>query len=705
MTMKKFFVFLLVSATAIIMLAGTVSRNSARKVAVNFYYERVHQPYAVEYDEIGVDEVLELKRQGETLLYAINISRGGYVLVSAYNGVRPVPGYSFYGSFQAEGMPPQLEELIGIYMEQIAEASLLRLQATEEIKTEWERLSQGDPSRLKPLKDQKSVEPLLTTTWNQGQYYNEMCPADPAGPGGHCYAGCVATALGQVVNYFRWPETGTGSYSYSCPPYGTLSADYENTTYEWDKMEVKLTKSNLAVALLLYHLGIACDMVYGPNGSGMYNHKAAYALRTFFKYSPETVYVYRDSTTMDWDSLLVSHLDRAIPMYYAGWSLPNVYGHAFVCDGYQDGNYYHFNWGWGGSYDGYFYTDNLSPGGSNFNLAQEVIINAFPDTINYSYPYYCQGNSLLDGTGGTIDDGSGPVYDYQPATNCSWLIAPADSVEYITLEFLHFNTAKGDILSVYDGETTAAPLLGSFQGDDLPDDVSSGGDKMLITFVSSYSGGAPGWLLSYSSKIPVYCSGMTQMIEQSGYFSDGSGPGDYHNNTACMWMLDPPGASELTLFFTSFETEEAYDLVKVFDLETQQLLAEFSGNTIPGPVTSPSGRMFVTFSTNYTITAPGWEAWYETDLVGLDETKTLNRIEIYPNPAREKVNLSWMSAKPAKWRITLRSMTGRTVAEQEIIAGEGCNRHEMDVSLLPAGMYLLEFSTEAGVLYKKVLVR
>lgn len=96
----------------------------------------------------------------------------------------------------------------------------------------------------------------------------------------------------------------------------------------------------------------------------MYNHKAAYAFRTYFKYAPETQYVFRDSTNMNWDSLLVAHLDRKMPLYYAGWSVPNVNGHAFVCDGYQGTGYYHFNFGWGGSYNGYYYTQNLTPGGT-----------------------------------------------------------------------------------------------------------------------------------------------------------------------------------------------------------------------------------------------------------------------------------------------------------------------------------------------------
>ncbi|MCK4568671.1 MAG: C10 family peptidase [Bacteroidales bacterium] len=702
--MKKLPSLLLFACITSFLMGGEIDKSTAKKIATNFFFERIQQYEPTAYGQIKVSETYKLELNGKILMYAVNISDGGFVLVSAFDNVMPVPGYSLLGKYTDSDLPPQFAALLEQYKLQIKEAVGYQIVATEEISGMWEHLLTNTPGLLKPLKNEKAVEPMLTTQWNQGQFYNEMCPADPAGPGGHCYAGCVATALGQLVNYFRWPETGTGYYSYDCPPYGTLTANFGNTTYEWDKMATSLNKSNLAIALLLYHLGIACDMVYGPNGSGMYNHKAAYALRTFFKYSPETVYVYRDSTSMDWDSLLVSHLDRDIPMYYAGWSVPNINGHAFVCDGYQDGDYYHFNWGWGGSYDGYFYTDNLTPGGSNFNLAQELIINAFPDTNAYSYPYYCQGAKALGSTDGTIDDGSGPVYDYLTNTDCSWLIAPEDSVEGITLEFLNFFTETGDVVTVYDGETIAAPVLGSYEGSAIPADITSTGDKMLITYQSDGSGTAPGWLLSYTSEIAVYCSGMTNFTEQSAYFADGSGPRDYHNSTTCMWMLDPPGASELTIYFTSFNTEETYDIVKVFDLETQELLAEFGGDITPDPVTSPSGRMFVTFSTNYTITAPGWEAYYETDLVKLEENLVKNSLLIFPNPAGDRVNLSWMADKNGEVRISITNMTGFVVLKKDFNEKAGNNSLRIDVSGLKAGIYLLEMERGGERAYRKLVL-
>ncbi|MBE9484618.1 MAG: C10 family peptidase [Bacteroidetes bacterium] len=702
--MKKLFILSTLFLCTITILANKIDKTTAKKIATNFFYERINQFSQMDYDAVRPAETFELKNENKTLIYVVNMSNAGFVLVSAYDNVRPVPGYSLSGKYTNTNLPPQFAALLEQYKLQVNEAVDLQIVATEEISGMWEHLLTNDPVLLQPLKNNKAVEPMLTTQWNQGQFYNEMCPADGAGPGGHCYAGCVATALGQVVNYFRWPETGTGSYSYECPSYGTLTANFGNTAYEWDKMATALNKSNLAIALLLHHLGIACDMVYGPDGSGMYNHKAAYALRTFFKYSPETVYVYRDSTSMDWDSLLVSHLDRAIPMYYAGWSVPNIYGHAFVCDGYQAGNYYHFNWGWSGSYDGYFYTDDLTPGGSNFNLAQEVIINGFPDTNTYSYPLYCQDAKILNGTDGTIDDGSGPVYEYLPDSDCSWLIAPEDSVENISLEFLNFNTEAGDVVTVYDGETIAAPVLGTFEGNAIPADITSSGDKILITYQSDAAGTAPGWLLSYTSEIPVYCTGITNIAEQSGNISDGSGPRDYHNGSTCMWMLDPPGASELTIYFTLFHTEEAYDIVKVFDLETQELLEEFSGDITPGPVTSPSGRMFITFSSNYTITAPGWEAYFETDLVGVEENLVGQSLRIFPNPAGDHVNLSWMAYKNSKLQIRISSMTGIRVIDKGFIGKAGSNMLRIDVSGLEAGIYLLEMEREDEGVYRKLVI-
>lgn len=701
--MKRYLLILTLIVAYSSCLSAEVSSLAASKVAVNFYFERASQFKQIAYENISVEDILTIRSGDRPLLYAVNIRDGGFVLVSATRRTMAVPGYSIAGRYTGIGLPPQLQDLLDQYTLRIANAIDKQLTATPSIEKMWKRLEGDQPGSLEPLKDEKSLEPLLSTQWDQGNYYNEACPADPAGPGGHCYAGCVATALGQVVNYFRWPLSGTGSYTYSCPPYGTLTGDFENTEYEWDMMATSLNRSNMPLALLLHHLGIACDMVYGPNGSGMYNHKAAYALRTFFRYSPETIYVYRDSTNMDWDSLIISHLDRKIPLYYAGWSVPNINGHAFVCDGYQDGNYYHFNWGWSGSYDGYFYTNALNPGGSNFNLAQELIINAYPDTINYNYPYYCQGDKVLNSLDGTIGDGSGPHYDYQAGADCSWLIAPEDSVNNITLEFIHFNTENSDILNIYDGASANAPLIGSYSGADIPDDISSTGDRLFLSFASNGEG--EGFLIAYRSEVPVYCSGTTVFTAQTESFSDGSGPRDYHNGTQCIWMINPPDASECTLYFTSFNTEDSNDLVQVYDLDTQLELASFSGNINPPPVTSPSGKIFLTFSTNGSVTAPGWDAYYETDLVGIPEPGIIQDLQVYPNPVSGQVALSWTSETNRLIRISVCNMNGQELLQRSHSSVVSQNEAILDLSAFPEGIYLLNIDTGQDVMHRKLIVQ
>ncbi len=700
---KKYLITLTITGLiSIYSFAQTINEHNAKRVAKNFFYERINQLRKTPYETIEIKDIRYITKNDNITLYIFNFENGGFVFVSASDRVVPVIGYSFNGYFTDNDQPPQLAEYIDKISNQINYV-FNNYQLTENIyEKQWKHLLSYDPTNLK-IFNGDNVEPLLTTTWNQGKYYNEMCPADPAGPGGHCYAGCVATAMGQVMNYFRFPLQGTGSYSYECPPYGTLSADFGNTNYRWNQMPLYLSRSNLSVAELLYHLGVSVDMVYGPDGSGMYNHKAAYSLRTYFNYSSETEYLYRDSTSMDWDSVLVEHLDREIPMYYAGWSVPNVNGHAFVCDGYQSSDYFHFNWGWGGSFDGYFYTDNLTPGGSNFNLAQEVIINCYPDTVSYDYPYYCTGKDTLTTTAGVVNDGSGHLYDYPDSTYCRWLIAPEDSVNNITCEFLNLKTDTNDILTIYDGDTTTNPVLGKYSGSETPSEtITSTGDKMLIVFESDNQITDEGWLISYDAEIPIYCEGLTKLVNQADTFSDGSGPRNYHNGTACLWNIEPEGASEITLTFLEFETEADNDIVQVYD--GIELMAELSGDELPDPLTATSGTMFVSFSSNSSVTAPGWKACYETDLVSIKQIKESIDFYVYPNPASEKIFLETDATIRGDFYVCILSMEGKELIKQTPIENNQ-HKYTIDISTLPQGVYILSVKSDQFQLHKKIVIK
>jgi hypothetical protein len=439
-------------------------------------------------------------------------------------------------------------------------------------------------------------------------------------------------------------------------------------------------------------------MDYGPNGSGMWNHKAAYSLRTYFKYSPETEYLYRDSTNLAWDSVIIAHLDRKTPLYYAGWSVPNLNGHAFICDGYQTEDFFHFNWGWGGSYDGYFYLDELSPGGSNFNLAQELVINCFPDTLSYNYPLYCQGADTLTTITGSISDGSGPAYNYENDLSCSWLINPQsvmDSVSSIKIIFDRMDTEAGnDIVTVYDGDTDSSPVLGQFSGNEIPSEIVSTGNKVLVTFTTNDNMTAEGWFLHYSCEKPDWCTGMTDLTEETDTINDGSGTFFYHNGTSCMWHIHPQDATEITLNFQEFMTEEDKDFVKVVNGENNDLLAKYSGiynqGFLPEQVTCPSGDMYIIFSTNQTVTNQGWKASYTSITTGKNTySSDNNQIRIFPNPAKDEVNISLKLAKKQNLKITLISSEGVVKKEFEVLNASGNLNSSINIEELPAGIYFI----------------
>jgi len=705
--MKKFLFILISIGVVFSATCGNISIQTAKRVATNFYFERCPQDRNIDYHRIDVAHIFQVP-QLTPLYYICAMNTGGFVIVSAADNIVPVLAYSFDSPYDHENPPCGFTSWMKHYEDQIRFAINSGIPAPANVSDDWARLKSANPDNLKDLRSQLSVSPLLVSKWNQGTPYNAMCPADEAGPGGHCYAGCVATAMGQLLYYYRHPNQGIGSYSYYLPDYDTISADFGATTYEWDAMPSSLLRENDAVATLLFHLGVSVDMDYGPDGSGMWNHKAAYSLRTYFGYGPETQYYFRDSIALDWDSILIVNLDQRKPLYYAGWAGVNSdNGHAFVCDGYQSTDYFHFNWGWGGTSDGYFYLDNLTPSGSNFNYAQEVI-PMFPDTIASTYPPFCSGYTTLSTLDGSVEDGSG-WYSYQPNTNCSWMIKPTDvehdSVKNIKIKFNAFETNTSDSVVVYDGDTVTAPILASFSGNTVPDEITSGGDKLLVTFTSDNTSEASGWIADFRSTLPVYCSGQTTLTAPSGSFSDGSGNKRYNNGSVCRWRIEPAGAQYVTLWFTSFSLADTIDKVVITNMVTHELIAEYTGNEIPPPVMAEGGKLLLFFVTNSTGTGEGWDASYTTSAVGIDKTDISNfEATLAPNPAKESTDLYFYAENNGIISLQIKALSGKTISTWEILPKSGMNKVNISLENLPAAIYFLSITTKNNQETLKLIV-
>jgi hypothetical protein len=354
--------------------ADIVSKEIASRAAKNHYFN-----YSTKKDYSSISLTLAYSKiiDDQAVYYIFNVNNSnGFVIISAEDNVYPVLGYSFKGSYdhQPSFDAANFNYWMDNYAEQIIYARENLLEADAFISTAWKSLLENAPLG----KDFDNVDPLLTTLWDQGTYYNQLCPSDGGGPGGHVWAGCVATAMGQVMKYHDFPPQGTGSHSYNCAGYGNQSANFGATTYNWSSMPNQLYSNNISVATLLYHLGVSVDMQYSASGSGAYSSDARDALVTYFGYSSNAQLLTKGSFPIEtFENKLRNELNLNRPVYYSGSG--NGGGHAFVCDGYQGTNYFHFNWGWSGYANGYFYLNNLNPGGYQFNQNQSAMFYVYPE--------------------------------------------------------------------------------------------------------------------------------------------------------------------------------------------------------------------------------------------------------------------------------------------------------------------------------------
>jgi Peptidase C10 family/Spi protease inhibitor/CUB domain/Secretion system C-terminal sorting domain len=699
--MKKFTLILCFTgmffAFALDGFSKKIEKAEALKVGQNFLYEKTMRfSTAKEYNAIVLNEAYVHSQNDETYFYAFNQDNGGFVIVSAQDQTEPIIGYAFEGSFPSSlDLNSNYGRFLQTYIDQINYAILNKVQPSEASIESWNSLLSEDFSNqeITAARD-RSVEPLVSSMWNQNSPYNALCPEDDMGPGGHVYAGCVATAMSQVMHYWRFPLTGTDSHGYSSN-YGWLEADFGATDYDWTGMLNKIDANDpWGIAQLQSHAGIAIDMQYSPDGSGAWLWDAFDAMKDYFKY-PTCEYLDReDFTTGEWKTMVIEELDNARPLVYVGYSEGG--GHAFVCDGYQDDDF-HFNFGWGGSSNGFYSIDDVN----GYSYWQQCLRNVVP--LETEYPNYVNSFIEINRMSGSFTDGSGPVADYLDNTSASWLINPqtaGDSVTAIAMEFSKFELGTNDVLNIYDGGTTSAPLLGTYSDGNSPGTFTSTSNKVLVVFESDASGTGPGFYAEFEAILPDYCSGFVTITEESGTFNDGSEDFNYNNNSLCFWKIEPESKDPITLVFNAFSTEQSSDFINVYDNQT--LLGTYSGTDIPAPIVAESGIVMIAFKSNKYNTGNGWEISYQTNPVGI-ENKSFDNIQVFPNPVSKghEITVDLGSSEfSAATQIELLDLSGRVLKNIKI-SGEALI---FDAPENP-GLYFIRIK-EAGnkSLIKKLMV-
>ena len=324
----------------------------------------------------------------------------GFVIVAADDRVRPVLAYSFHNNAMRGTFGSSMSWWLDGWQQQIDE---LRKENDGERNEEWKQLLEGK-GIPQPL---TVVDPMLTTQWGQDTPYNDSCPTRiEFGATARALTGCVATAMAQVMKYWNYPERGTGTHTYNSVSFfglgytfGEQTANFGATTYDWENMPNSLTSTSpdvqkAAVATLMYHCGVASDMYYGSanyGGSGaqiinipyLREGNALNGMVKYLGYSSSATGLerikYDDNA---WTALVRGELDASRPIIYVGFD--QSFGHCFVCDGYDDENRYHFNWGWKGNGDGFFTLNNLTCNDGmythNFNSGQQILVGIQPPT-------------------------------------------------------------------------------------------------------------------------------------------------------------------------------------------------------------------------------------------------------------------------------------------------------------------------------------
>ena len=322
----------------------------------------------------------EMTESGTNALYVFNFD-GGYIIVAADDVALPILAYGEEGNFDATQISEGLAYYLRHYARQIGYAVENNLQPEAEVMAQWESIARtgSEGSNTRGTRD---VSPLISTNWNQDNPYNLYCPTGHGGPGGHAYAGCVATAMSMVMKRWNWPDHGESSYSYTPDGYPTQTVNFENTYYEWNNMPNSCNTSNYqAVATLMYHCGVAVDMQYGSQGSGAYSQDVPEAIAKYFRYTNHATRLERDLyTKYDWEEMLIANLEEGFPLYYSGSDTDG--GHAFVCCGYRESDRkFYFNWGWSGFNNNYFAIDALNTYSGYFNSNQAAIFDFIPAYI------------------------------------------------------------------------------------------------------------------------------------------------------------------------------------------------------------------------------------------------------------------------------------------------------------------------------------
>ena len=391
--MNRFFTFLLVMCMATICgsaWAESINENEARNIAANFMASHRMPSSNLKMVHRGTS-IKATAPSEKAAYYVFNTNRDncGYVIIAGDDRAPAVLGYSDSGTFEADNVPPAMQEWLDGYAAQI------------------EELDNGAQIAA-PLEAKSPISPLVQATWSQNNPYNILLPI--LSTGNHAYVGCVATAMAQVMHYWKWPPRPTSAIpAYTSSSLSINMPELPVVDFDWEAMQNTYQTNDtasanaIAAATLSLYCAQAMEMDFKTSSSGATTTRIPMSMAAYFNYKNGHALGRSSYTSQEWADALYSEIAASRPIIFSGSKASS--GHAFICDGYDGNGMFHFNWGWNGKSNGYFLLNVLNPdlqgtgsadGTYGYIYRQAAIVGLEPGTETNSEVMFTVTNVALN---------------------------------------------------------------------------------------------------------------------------------------------------------------------------------------------------------------------------------------------------------------------------------------------------------------------
>ena len=380
--MKKTLLTLAALATTLITMAGPIGKQAAMNVAKDFM--KNVNPSAV-LQMATARHAPQLNGSETPAYYVFNAENNqGFVIVSGDDRSEEILGYSDTGYFDVNNLPDAVEDMLNGFVKDLKE--LDRMGITEPAESVRNKAPRKAVSVAR-----HPVAPLTKSKWNQGApWWNRT----PIYEGKHCPTGCGATALAQLIYYWKYaniPDTGIPGYTQTsgdCA--GTVIEDLPDMDFDFSKLydTYSTYSSDTYISLFMYYIDTSFHATYGQHGTGISYGSVPSLIKKYWGYKYDG-HMNRSKAPGDFDNFIYNDLSQGLPVWVHGNCTPG--GHSFLIDGYSYDDYFHINWGWAGTCNGYFLLaplnayNNSNP--QNWGNTLDAMFGARPDAEGYAEGY------------------------------------------------------------------------------------------------------------------------------------------------------------------------------------------------------------------------------------------------------------------------------------------------------------------------------